>query len=211
MMLGRFLGAAVLAASLAFASPASAHCDGLDGPVVAAARQALEHNDLNRVLIWVLPGDEAEIRAAFDHAIRVRRLGPEARELADRYFFETLVRVHRAGEGAPYTGLKPAGHDVSAAIRLADSAVASGTDGEVTRFITQQVADGIRDRFQDLLSKRSFDPEDVAAGRAYVASYVSFIHYVGALDAAARQAAEGHHAEGEASRTAVLGQGHAGH
>lgn len=210
MRFGRFLGAAALGMSLIFASPASAHCDGLDGPVVAAARHALERNDLNRVLIWVQPGDEADIRAAFNHTIMVRRLGPEARELADRYFFETLVRVHRAGEGAPYTGLQPTGRDVGAAIRLADLAIASGTDRDVTRFINDQVLHGIRDRFRNLQSKRSFDPADVAAGRAYVASYVSFIHYVEALDAAVRQTAEEHHTDSGVSPI-MPREGHARH
>ena len=210
MRIGRSLGAAALALSLALASPASAHCDGLDGPVVAAARQALEQNDLNLVLIWVRPADEGDIRAAFNHTIMVRRLGPEARDLADSYFFETLVRVHRAGEGAPYTGLQPAGHDVGAAIRLADQAVASGADGDVTQFISDQVTHGIRDRFEDLQGKRRFDPADLAAGRAYVASYVSFIHYVEALDATARPAAAGHHAN-SGETPIVPHEGHAGH
>lgn len=197
MRVGGFLGAAALAVWLTIASPANAHCDGLDGPVVASARHALENDEVDRVLIWVQPADEAVIRAAFSHAVQVRRLGPEARELADLYFFETLVRVHRAGEGAPYTGLQPAGRDPGAAIRAADQAVARGTPDDVTRLIDHQVSNGIRDRFQDLQSKRAFDPADLAAGRAYVASYVSFIHYVEGLDAAARQAAQGHHPDHE--------------
>ncbi|MGH8640573.1 MAG: DUF6448 family protein, partial [Burkholderiales bacterium] len=85
------------------------HCDTLDGPVVTLARKALETGNVNHVLPWVRPEDEPEIRRAFDHALAVRKLGCEARDLADRHFFETLVRVHRAAEGAPYTGLKPAG------------------------------------------------------------------------------------------------------
>ena len=209
MRMGRLASAAALA--LMLGTPARAHCDGLDGPVVTAARQALEANDPNRVLIWVQPGDEAEIRAAFDHVVAVRRLGPEARELADRFFFETLVRLHRAGEGAPYTGLQPAGRDLGPAIRLADQAVAAGVDGEVSRFMGEQVTRGIHDRFQDLQSKRRFAPADLAAGRAYVASYVSFIHYVEGLDSAARSAAEGHYPDPSGAQAGGLHEGHPGH
>ena len=190
MRFARSAGAAALALALSIATPANAHCDGLDGPVVTAARQALDANDPNRVLIWVQPADEAEMRAAFSHAVAVRRLGPEARELADRFLFETLVRLHRSGEGAPYTGLQPAGRDLGPAIPLADRAVATGSDREVARFISGEVTRGIHDRFEDLQSKRRFDPADLAAGRAYVASYVSFIHYVEGIDVAARRAAE---------------------
>lgn len=213
MRIGRCAGAAALALALAlaFATPASAHCDGLDGPVVAAARQALDSNDPNRVLIWVQPRDQAETRAAFNHALAVRRLGPEARELADRFFFETLVRLHRAGEGAHYTGLQPAGRDLGPAIRLADQAVATGSDGEVARFIGTQVARGIHDRFQDLQSKRRFDSSDLTSGRAYVASYVSFIHYVEGLDSAARRAAEGHYPDAPGTQADSSHERHPGH
>lgn len=208
MRFARSVGAAAVALALSLAAPASAHCDGLDGPVVTAARQALDANDPNPVLIWVQPADEAEIRAAFGHAVAVRRLGPEARELADRFFFETLVRLHRAGEGAPYTGLQPAGRDLGPAIPLADRAVASGSDEAVAKFLGDEMVRGIHDRFQELRSKRRFHPADLAAGRAYVASYVSFIHYVEGIDVAARCAAEGHYPEAAAAPTAVHRQEH---
>jgi Family of unknown function (DUF6448) len=85
------------------------HCDTLDGPVIGLARKALEAGNVNLVLPWVRAEDERELRRAFEHALAVRKLGAEACELADTHFFETLVRIHRASEGAPYTGLKPAG------------------------------------------------------------------------------------------------------
>jgi hypothetical protein len=122
------LHALLLGVALAIAPlpRALAHCDGLDGPVVQAARKALETGEVNLVLIWVQKPDEAEIKRAFDHAQTVRKLSAEARELADRYFFETLVRIHRAGEGAPFTGLKPAGRDLGPAIPAADNALRDG-------------------------------------------------------------------------------------
>jgi hypothetical protein len=92
------------------------HCDGLDGPVVQLAIKALDSGNVNYVLPWVQENDEPEIRRAFEHAVSVRKLSPDAKALADRHFFETLVRIHRAGEGAPFTGLKPAGRDLGPAI-----------------------------------------------------------------------------------------------
>jgi hypothetical protein len=196
MMQGRILAVVAAAAALLFPSPALAHCDGIDGPVVAAARVALQSGDPNAVLIWVQPKDEAEIRRAFAEAISVRKFGPQARELADRYFFETLVRVHRAGEGAAYTGLKPAGRDLGPAIPLADKAVASGSADQLKAFVSKEIERGIAERFADLQSKRGFSSQDLAAGRAYVASYVTFIHYVEGLHEAVEATAEGHYAEG---------------
>lgn len=180
-------------------SPASAHCDGIDGPVVAAARKALDSGDPTPVLIWVQPKDEAEVRRAFTEALTVRRINADAREFADRYFFETLVRMHRAGEGAPYTGLKPAGRDLGPAIPLADKAVASGTETELVAFVSKEVEQGIRKKFADLRRKRDFRPDDLAAGREYVASYVTFVHYIEGLHQAAGTEAAGHYAEGQAA------------
>ena len=102
------LGAALLGPNRGFA-----HCDGLDGPVVKVAQKALETGNVNLVLIWVQKKDEGEVKKAFQKTLAVRKLNPQAKELADMYFFETLVRIHRAGEGEPYTGLKPAGRDLA--------------------------------------------------------------------------------------------------
>lgn len=189
----RIVATLALAAALLLPAPASAHCDGLDGPVVAAARRALESGDPNPVLIWVQPKDEAQIREAFTRAVAVRKLGEQAREMADRYFFETLVRVHRAGEGAPYTGLKPAGRDLSPAIALADKAVATGSERDLAAFAAKEVEDGIHAKFAELRRRSNFQPSDLAAGRAYVASYVAFVHYVEGLHQAAQASAAGHY------------------
>lgn len=195
-----FIRIAILAAAaLTFAGPAAAHCDGLDGPVVAAARTALDNGDPNPVLIWVQPKDDAEIRGAFAQALDVRKLGPSARAMADTYFFETLVRLHRAGEGAPYTGLKPAGRDLGPAIPLADKAVASGSDRELSAFIEKSVSEGLHTHFADLQRKRNFRPGDLAAGRTYVASYVTFVHYVEGLHQAAEAKVDGHYSEAVAA------------
>ena len=119
------MAALVVIASLMPGLPAFAHCDGLDGPVVEAARKALGEGSVNAALIWVQKTDEAEITRAFQRTLAVRKVGAEARELADHYFFETLVRMHRAGEGAPYTGLKPARRDLGPAIPNGNDAAAS--------------------------------------------------------------------------------------
>jgi hypothetical protein len=190
-------------AALTLASPAMAHCDGIDGPVVGAARTALESDDPNPVLIWVQPKDEAEVRTAFADAVSVRKLGPKARDMADRYFFETLVRLHRAGEGAPYTGLKPAGRDLGPAIPLADKAVATGSDREVADFVAENAAKGVHAHFAEVHHKRDFRPDDLGAGRDYVASYVRWVHYVEGLQQAIESQAAGHYDEGGVTPSAL--------
>jgi hypothetical protein len=179
---------------------ALAHCDGMDGPVVSAARQALEKNDVNRVLVWVQKKDEAEIREAFRRTREVRRLSRSSRDLADLYFFETLVRVHRAGEGAPYTGLKPAGRDLGPAIPAADRALETGDVEPLVKLLRDAMDRGVRERFEETRAARSYAPADVDRGREYVEKYVPFIHYVERLYESATTSAHGHQPETEAER-----------
>lgn len=169
---------AVLAAlALGWTAPASAHCDTLDGPVVAAARQALDTGNVNLVLIWVQQRDDAEIRNHFQRTIAVRKTGAQARELADMYFFETLVRLHRAGEGAGYTGLKPAGR-IAPPIAAADKSLESGKLEGVAKLIFERMEQGLHRTFEDMMEKRKYNPSDVDAGRAFASAYVEYTHYV---------------------------------
>lgn len=172
--------------------PLQAHCDALDGPVVVAARKALAKGDAGPVLVWVKPDDEPQIRAAFARTLAVRALGTEAKDLADAYFFETLVRVHRAGEGAPYTGLKPAGLDLGPAIPAADKALASGDLKPVFDLMHGVLKPGLEARFKQARAAQGTQSVDLAAGRRAVAAYVDFLHYV---EGAYRAAAGGVHAE----------------
>ena len=164
----------------------------MDGPVVTTAQKALETGDVRLVLPWVRDEDEGEIRKAFDNAVSVRKLGPQARDLADLHFFETLVRIHRAGEGAGFTGLKPAGRDLGPAIPAADRALGDGSVDATVKLVTDAVAKGIRERFHAAWTRRGFDPGDVEAGRAYVAAYVPYVHFVERLFDLANEAPHAH-------------------
>ena len=143
------------------------HCDSLDGPVVRAAQLALANGEVALILPYVPAAAEDEIVAAFDLAVAVRTLTPEANELADTAFFETVVRVHRAGEGAPYTGLKPAGLDVGPVIPVAERAIAAGTPDELAALLCGLVEQEVEQRFDRMLA---LEPPngDVAAHRAHV-------------------------------------------
>ena len=175
---------------------ASAHCDTMDGPVIVDAHEALDTGKVDLVLAWVQKEDEPQIKKAFEKTLEVRKTGPAAREMADMYFFETLVRVHRAGEGAPYTGVKPAGAGTDPAIAEADKVLEKGSVDQLVKHMSEAVAAGIQKRFKDAAEKKKHARESVAAGREYVASYVEFIHYVEKLHevAAARGASHDHKA-----------------
>ncbi len=194
-----FFGIGLLCTALS--QNAFAHCDTLDGPVVQTARIALEKGDVTPLLKWVHADDEKEIRVAFQKTLAVRTKGAEVKELADMYFFETLVRIHRAGEGAPYTGLKP-GEAVDPAVALADKALESGSVDKLVDVLTKAMTGGIRERFQHASETQKQADDNVAAGREFVEAYVIFTHYVGGLHAIIKGSG-GHHGEGA--------KGHSGH
>ena len=134
---------------------------------------------------------------AFEQALAVRELSSQAKALADRFFFETLVRVHRAGEGAPFTGLKPAGRDLGRAIPAADEAVRVGSVEPVRQLLTDAVQQRLREEFSQVIAARTFKADDLAAGRAYIKAYVEFIHFVERLYDSTMQAPHGHFDERE--------------
>jgi hypothetical protein len=169
-------GMTLLVAALLAPAAALAHCDGMDGPVVKAAQKALAERNVNLVLIWVRPDDEAAIKTAFQKTLAVRKLSAEAKELADMYFFETLVRIHRVGEGAPYTGLKPAGRDLGPIIPAADKAIADGKVEPLLKLLPAAAHAGVRKHFDEVLTKKDYNANDITSGRAYVKAYVTFLH-----------------------------------
>ncbi len=179
--------------SLVYVGNASAHCDTLDGPVVATARTALDKGDVTPLLKWVRPEEEKGIRAAFQKTLAMRAKGSEAKKFADMYFFETLVRIHRAGEGAPYTGLKP-GEAIDPAVALADKALENGNVDKLVNVLTNAMANGIRKRFQHAHETQKHADDSVAAGREFVESYVIFTHYVEGLHGLIKAGAA-HHGE----------------
>jgi len=159
---------------------ALAHCDTLDGPVIETARVALEEGDVTPLLKWVRPAEEGEIQEAFEKTLAIRSKGSDAKDFADMYFFETLVRIHREGEGAPYTGLKP-GAAIDPAVALADQALESGSVDKLVKVLTNAMANGIRERFAHAYENQKHADDSVTMGREFVESYVVFTHYVEGL------------------------------
>lgn len=157
---------------------AGAHCITMDGPVAQDAGRSIPRGDVTPVLKWVRKEDEEEIRSAFEEAQKARNSGPEARKVSDRFFLETLIRVHRAGEGAPYTGLLPAGTPLDTGIGEADQSLQEGSVEPLLSLLLQHVRQGVKARFQQALDKRKHAEESVDKGREYVRAYVEYVHSV---------------------------------
>lgn len=177
------------------------HCDTLDGPVVKSARLALENNNINIVLPWAPKETETEIKNAFKKTIAARKLGKDAKEIADYWFFETAVRLHRVGEGAPYTGLKPAGLDAGPIVPRAEKAIDTENPEELIDFLSNAVKDEINKKFNHAIELKNYKVNDVDSAREYIEAMLDFILYSHHLYEYVKSG--GYHAEKEAT-----GHGH---
>ena len=182
---------------------AHAHCDTADGPAVTDGRRALETGNLNLALKWIQSDAEAELAEVFDKARAVRKLGPQAAEVADRLFLETLVRLHRMGEGVGFTGIQPSGTTVDPIVVAADRALDMGEDRELMALAPAERRDELHRRFIVALGKKAFDVDDVPAARDFVAAYVSFFKFAEGEDHE-----HGHQAHGTAADAHHHGQSH---
>lgn len=153
------------------------HCDTMDGPVVTAAKEALERENVSIILPWAPKEAENEIKNAFEKTVAARKLGKQAKDVADYWFFETIVRLHRVGEGAPYTGLKPAGLDEGPVVPRAEKAIEEGNVEEVTKFLSHTVKEELQKRLEHAMSLKNYDKNDVDAAREHVEAELEFILY----------------------------------
>jgi hypothetical protein len=196
----KVIGISFLTAGLLFGAQAAySHCDSVDGPVAKAVEMALASGNLYPVLAYAPATAEPELRSSFDQALRVRTMGPEARVLADRSFLETAIRLHRAGEGAPFTGVKPAGIDYGPAIPAAERAVETGDLSTLRTVLVEEIDRALQERLAHVRETQNAAREpqsagDVAAARERIRAELGFVTFAESL----RQAALGKFAEHEA-------------
>ncbi len=182
----RLVAMAVVWMVMGAAQSASAHCDGVDGPVATAAQRALDAGNVYLALPYAPASAEEEIMAKFSQARAVRTAGPEARELADLAFVETVVRLHRLGEGAGYTGLRPAGLDYGPMIPAAERALETHDLSAVRAILIEDMDEGLAERLAHVteLQDVTLEPSDhdgVAAARDRISAEFAFITYAEGL------------------------------
>ena len=168
-----------LAAAVILSTSIFGHCDTMSGPVVVEAKAALEKGDVTPLLKWIAPADEDAVKKAFDRAVSMKDKGPEIKEMAELYFLETLVRLHRQSEGEPYTGLKS--EAVSGEVAMGDRAVETGDPSELQKELEKRMKAGLKEKFDAVTEAAKHKGHNVEAGRAYVRAYVEYIHYVDRL------------------------------
>jgi hypothetical protein len=154
------------------------YCDSMDGPVVKAAEVALEMENVNYALPYILEKYEDELKDAFERTIQVRELSGDAAELADYWFFETTVRLHLKGRKRPYNGLKPSGINGDPVLSMADQAINNENLKDLMNFLLNSIKEDVDVRFDEVVSKKDYDINDIDDARDYVDSMLNFYFYL---------------------------------
>lgn len=197
----KMLITAIVAVGIMFGvQNAQAHCDSVDGPVAKAVQKALETGNINPVLAYAPAAAETEIRVAFEKSRKVRGLGADARALADQAFMETVIRLHRAGEGATYSGLKPAGIDYGPVVPAAEHAVETGDLAKLKAVLMEKVEHALSERLAHVreLKKAPLEPKtaaEVPHSRERVSAELGFITFAESVHQAALGKGAEHHAD----------------
>jgi len=165
---------------LILSQPLSAHCDSYDGPLIKDALKALETSNIKPVLKWIEEKYEPEITGLFNKTVSLRSGDKEVYAIVEKHFLETLVRLHREGEGAPYTGLKPAG-SASPIIVMADQAIASKEVNTLTTKLDAHLNKVLADKYNEVMEKSLKKDNSTAEGREYVRAYVEYTHFLEAI------------------------------
>jgi hypothetical protein len=166
---------------LAFSVPSYAHCDSYDGPVIKDAQKALAKQDVSYVLKWIEPKNEAEITNLFKKTVQLKSGDAETYSIVEKSFFETLVRLHRESEGAPYTGLKPAG-SAEPIVKMADNSIEKKSASDLLNNLGNHIQKVITEKFDKVNALAKVKDNSVAEGRAYVAAYVDYTHTLEGLE-----------------------------
>lgn len=161
-------------------NPASAHCDSYDGPVIKDAAKALETNNVNLVLKWITAEQEKEVVPLFNKTYQLKTGDKEIYAIVEKNFLETLVRLHRETEGAPYTGLKPAG-TTKQIIQMTDKAIDSGNVDDFLETLNKHIDNVIREKYMKVAELSKVKNNSIVEGREYVEAYVDYTHTVEAL------------------------------
>lgn len=159
---------------------AFAHCDSYDGPVIKDATKALETNNVNLVLKWITDEQEKEITPLFNKTFNLKSGDKDIYEIVEKHFFETLVRLHRETEGAPYTGLKPA-ESTKQIIQMTDIAL---HEEDIEGFIIKldnHLNKVVQEKYQKVAELDKVKNNSVSEGRAFVAAYVDYTHTIAAI------------------------------
>jgi hypothetical protein len=143
------------------------------GPMMKAARMALESGNARHILIWVPEGSENTLKNLLEKACCERY---SQKSKAADWYFETVQRLHRSGMQSNYSGIEDVIFGEIPVIRKADEAIETGNFEQLSGLVPVMDISELRQRFDTIREMRNYP--DLSAGRTFVSAYLEFMLYL---------------------------------
>ena len=148
------------------------------GPVMSAAKRSLETGNAQYILIWISEESENTLKNLLEKVCCEINTQKNARDHIVDWYFNTVNHLHSVYCGLHNLNLSTKTPEEKKIIILVEGACKSGNFKEITA-IFQDTPDGeIRQRFNDVMKKRNYRLENIAAGRMYVLAFTDFIAFL---------------------------------
>jgi hypothetical protein len=151
--------------------------DEMQGPVVKAAKMALETGNVNYILIWLPEESENTLKNLLEKTCCTRSSRMNMKNRAYDWYFEMVNRFFNIGR--PRDNLTIRGGLAEKPLDLkVDKAIESGNFEEIRDIIPVTHEADAKQRFLHVMNMRNYPVNNIAEGRAYVSAFFDFNRYM---------------------------------
>jgi len=149
-----------------------------NGPVIIAAKKALETGNPNYVLIWVPEESENTLKNLLEKTFCERSTRKNIQNRGIDWYFESVNRLHFTCRWPHCPGMTSDGSDMKMIVSMVERAFETGNCEEICGVLPIAHTAEVKLRFHNVMNKRNYTVDDIAAGRAYVSAFIAFIAYL---------------------------------
>lgn len=159
------------------------HHNQLNAQVIKAAKMALDSGNVNYILIWVPEESENKLKNLLEKTCCESSTRDNIQNRAVDWYFKTVNRLHYASGWTSCPGMKSESIDENPIVLKVERAIETGNINEIFGVIPDTPTGDVRRRFCDVMNKKNYNVNNIAAGRDYVSSFIDLIVYLHNLPA----------------------------
>jgi hypothetical protein len=149
-----------------------------NGPVIRAAKMAMETGNASYILIWLPKEAENTLKNLLERTYCENRTRKNTQNHSIDWYFKSVNRLHSRYGWPDYPGMKFKETDEETIALMVERAFESGNFEEINSIIPLNHSGDARERFHKVMMKRNYSVDDIAAGRVYVSAFIAFIVYL---------------------------------
>lgn len=160
-----------------------------NGPVMRAAKMALETGNVDYILIWVPEESANTLKNLLEKTCCERTTRRKARNHSVEWYMQTINRLHSEYFRPHDLNISTKTAEERRTILQVEKACETGNFDEIATVMQVTSDEEIRRRFNEVLDKSDYDVDNIAAGRAYVSAFTDFIACVNSSRSGSRREA----------------------